>query len=158
MANKALLPILLLAVISCAGNYGGLRMNSQVEQSFVKGALKPNMSYYYFGREESPDAIMALDRKYVLGNPDLWYPIVPQTPGRVRGLVKMMYDRLRMEQNVPPDLRGFRMVDQNGRYVGDWYSLWNTTTTVRSTDDTVVVGAPRLPYPTVRPDGGFRRR
>jgi hypothetical protein len=146
-------------VISCAGKYGGLQTNSEVGQSFVKGALKPNLTYYYFGRAESPDAIMGFDKSFVLGNPDMWYPIVPQSSERIRGLVKMMYDRLRMEQNIPPDLRGFRMVDQNGRYVGDWYSLWNTTTTVKSQDNTVVVSPPQLAQPTVGPEGGrFRGR
>lgn len=153
MVKKIFLLFLLLAVISCGGKYGGLQMNSQVEQSFAKGVLKPNMTYYYFGREASPDAIMALDKSFVLGNPDMWYPIVPQTSDNLRGLVKLMYDRLRMEQTIPPDLRGFRMLDQKGRYVGDWYSLWNTTTYIKSTDNTVVISPPQLYQPTVRPEG-----
>ncbi len=101
--KRLILPgIFLLALAACGGSYGGLQLNDRVEKSFVRGELKPSMTYYYFGREAAPDAIMALDKRFVLDNPDMWYPIVPQTSENLRGLSKMMYDRLRMEYAFPP--------------------------------------------------------
>lgn len=161
--KRLILPgIFLLALAACGGSYGGLQLNDRVEKSFVRGELKPSMTYYYFGREAAPDAIMALDKRFVLDNPDMWYPIVPQTSENLRGLSKMMYDRLRMEYAFPPPtLRGFRMIDQYGRYVGDWYSAWETTTTVKSDGGThVLVYPPRVSAPGGGVEGGifFRGR
>lgn len=141
--------IILLVLAACGGRYGGLQLNDRVEKSFVRGEIKPNMTYYYFGRAAAPDAIMALDKSFVLDNPDMWYPIVPQTSENLRGLVKMMYDRLRMEYSFPPpSMRGFRMLDQHGRYVGDWYSELGTTTSVKSDGGSrVLVYPPRTSAP-----------
>lgn len=152
-----------LVLAACAsGGYGRLQLNDRVEKSFVKGELNPNLSYYYFGRAAAPDAIMALDRRFVLENPEMWYPISPQTSENLRFLVKMMYDRLRMEYSFPPpDMRGFRMLDQYGRYVGDWYSEMGTTTTVRSDGGTrVLVYPPQISRGGEGTEGGdfFRGR
>jgi hypothetical protein len=149
--KKLVLPViaLLLLTAACGGKYGGLQLSDRAEKSFLKGELQPNLTYYYFGREAAPDVIMGLDRGFVLDNPDMWYPIKPQTPENLRGLVRMMYDRVRMERPFPPpSLRGFRMLDQYGRYVGDWYSLWGTEAAIKSDGGThVVIYPPRLPHP-----------
>lgn len=162
--KKLILPgILLLFLAACAaGRSGGLQLNNRAETSFVRGELKPNLIYYYFGRAAAPDVIMGLDKNFVLENPDMWYPIAPQTSENLRGLVKMMYDRLRMEQPFPPPaLRGFRMIDQYGRYIGDWYSTWDTTTSIRSDGGThVLIYPPRISAPAGGTEGGefFRGR
>lgn len=154
--------VLLILTAACGGSRGGLQLNDRAERSFVKGELNPNLTYYYFGRAAAPDVIMGLDRRFVLENPDMWYPIEPQTSENLRGLVKMMYDRLRMEQSFPPPaLRGFRMLDQYGRYVGEWYSLWDASTTIRSDGGTLVlVYPPRISAPEGGTEGGefFRGR
>lgn len=148
-----ILAIVVLVLAACGGKYGGLQLNDGVEKSFARGELKPNLAYYYFGRAASPDAIMALDKGFVLDNPGMWYPVVPLTSENLRGLVRMMYDRLRMEYSFPPpSMRGFRMLDQYGRYVGDWYSELGTTTTVKSDGGTHVLVYP----PDISRPGGRR--
>lgn len=158
MRNKRIIlcGTMFLMIMACGGNYGGLQINDKVEQSFVRGEIKPNLTYYYFGREAAPDAIMALDKGFVLENPDMWYPIVPQTSENLRALTKMMYDRLRMEYSFPPPtLRGFRLLDQYGRYVGEWYSPWEYTNSVKSDGgNRVLVYPPRVSAPGDGPGGG----
>jgi len=160
--KEMVIAAIVLLLASCGGSYGALQLSNPVERSFVKGELNPNLRYYYFGRAAAPDAIMGLDRRFTLADPDVWYPIEPQSSENLRALAKMMYDRLRMEQPFPPPaLRGFRMLDQYGRYVGDWYSDLNTTTTVRSDGGArVLIYPPQSTGPGLGTEGGefFRGR
>ncbi len=144
MVRKLFFSILLLVLIACGGKYGTLQLDDQVGQGFVKGELKPNFTYYYFGRADAPTVIMGLDKRFVLGNPDMWYPIQPQTSENLRVLVKTTSDALRMQMQTPPDLRGFRMLDQNGRYVGDWYSLMGAYSEIQSTGNSVIIFPPEF--------------
>ena len=65
----------------------------------------------------------------MLDNTVMWTPMVPATTENLRGLVQMMYDKYRMMPGTIT-LRGYEMIVQNGRYLGDWYSPWSTTTRV----------------------------
>lgn len=40
---------------------------------------------------------------------------------------------------IPPDLRSSKMLDQDGRYVGDWYSVIGVSTAIISTGNRAVV-------------------
>jgi len=136
-----------LAFSACGGRYGGLQLNGGAEQAFISGAMKPNLVYYTYGSSASPDVVIGVDKSFALENRDSWYPLVPQTSENLRSLTKMMYDRYRMDR-PEVTLRGFRMYDQHGRYVGDWYSAFGTTTSIKSDESNrVVIYPPQLPVP-----------
>jgi len=153
-----MLAALSIALAACGGRYGGIALDMAAEQGFLSATVKPNLTYYTFGSSAAPGAVIGVDKGFVLANTDLWYPLIPQTPENLRALTRMMYDRSRMDR---PDvtLRGFRMVDQNGRYVGDWYSAWGATTTVKSDENNrVTIYQPSLPDLKNGPDGINIRR
>lgn len=39
---------------------------------------------------------------------------------------------------IPPDLRGSKMPDQNGRYAGDWHSVIGVSSVIISTGNRAV--------------------
>lgn len=153
-----MLAALSIALVACGGRYGGITLDMAAEQGFLSGTVKPNLTYYTFGSSAAPGAVIGVDKGFVLANTDMWYPLTPQTSENLRALTRMMYDRYRADK---PDvtLRGFRMVDQNGRYVGDWYSAWGTTTTVKSDENNrVTIYQPSLPNLQSGSDGINMRR
>lgn len=104
------------------GGYGSLQGDKAVSQAFVAGEIKPNLNYYYLGSEATPYVIIGVRRDLILDNSQDWRTLEPQMPGYLSNLTKMMYDNWRQRGDV---LQGFRIIDHNGRYLGDWYSIWD---------------------------------
>lgn len=105
-----------------AGNYGSIAPDDSIEKSFLAGTLKPGLTYYYLSSEDSPYVIIGVDKSLVLDDAREWRLMEPQSSGRLRRVVQSSYDVWRAQGYT---FRGFKMLDQNGRYVGDWFSIWD---------------------------------
>ena len=129
IALAGFISLFIFNICGCAGlkpgNYGSLAPDGAVENAFTTGTLKPNLTYYYLASEDTPFVIIGVDKNLVLDDAKDWNLMVPQLSEHLRRVVKLSYDRWRAEGYT---FRGFRILDQDGRYIGDWYSIWDMNT------------------------------
>lgn len=130
---------------------GSIQPDSSVEKAFTQGTMKPDFKYYFLSAPDSPYVIIAVDGNLTLDNADAWRRWEPGM--NLGSTVQYMYDRWRMEGY---SLRGYRMLDQNKRYVGDWYSIWDINIInpiLYSKDETHIIVYPP-PFPRLEPTAG----
>ena len=61
-----LIIVALYTFTGCAGNYGSLRKNGDVNRIFKGYQVLADYNYYYSGPQGRPDAIMGIHRTYTL--------------------------------------------------------------------------------------------
>jgi len=136
------LALILLAVIAAVfilsrflrGDYGNLRLSGEVGEAFLNAQVKEQVHYYSSGPEAYPNALMGLDKAWVLQS-DLWKKR-DLTSETMKALV------LRMQEENGPH-HGFDMVDAEGRKIGEWFSTLDVQTTIKMTGaKTVTVSTP----------------
>ena len=75
-----LFAMILIALSGCAmSNYGKLKSNPEVKQSFKIYQILPNHKYYYKGAKSRPTVIVGIIENYEL-NLKLWVQIVNLQP------------------------------------------------------------------------------
>ena len=57
---------LMIILIGCAGNYGGLVRDHEANEVFKTYQILPDYRYYYSGPEGRPEAILAIRHDYTL--------------------------------------------------------------------------------------------
>lgn len=146
--------LIVILIAGCAGlnpgKYGSIQPDGAVEKLFTEGQAKPNLTYYYLSSEDAPYVVIGVDKKLTLDDKREWRLMHPQESAHLKSVVQSMYDRWRQQGYT---LRGFRMIDQNGRYMGDWYSIWDVkviNAILYSKDETHVVIYPP-PFPALEP-------
>lgn len=115
--------ILVWACRNKHGDQGSIQQDSSVDQDFMEGKIKPNLRYYYLGSENAPYVILGVEREIILDNARDWLVMDLKGAKNLKDIVQSMYDRWRQQGY---SLAGFRVLDQKGRYLGDWYSIWDT--------------------------------
>lgn len=156
------IPILLAAsliilAVSCTffkqhGGYGSLGGNSAVGSAFMAGQVNPNLYYYYLGAAAAPYVIIGVRKDLTLDDARDWRTFGPLAPGYLGQVTKMMYDTWRERGYT---LQGFRILDQNGRYLGDWFSIWdiNIINPVVFSKDAQHIEIYPPPFPRLEPSG-----
>jgi len=153
--------LVLLLIPGCAGlkpgKYGSLQADAAVEQAFLAGTLKPNLTYYYLASEYTPYVIIGVDKNLVLDDVRDWRLMEPQLSTHLQRVVKTTYDRWRAQGY---DFRGFKILDQDKRYIGDWYSIWDINivnpVVYSSKDDPAHVIIYPPPFPRLEPSSPGR--
>jgi len=122
-----LLVAILMGLQGCAAlntaNYGRFAPDSKVTQAFELYEVNPEMNYYFSGSDVHPNALLGLDKHYVL-EPILWKP-VDMTPSRMKEIVAAMKKR---SSTIGQNVFGFSLLDPQGKPVGIWYSIMSATT------------------------------
>jgi len=98
-------------------NIGSLKTSAEVAQQFERLETHPNYRYWYLNQENSPYAVIGLDREYGFSDGPLWRAVEPDSPTfkKVVGLVQSF--------PVPSsDTTGYSILDHQGRVIGVWYS------------------------------------
>lgn len=135
--------VLVMGVQGCAGHsrdYGRFSPDTKVAESLAHYQVDPRMNYYISGSEVYPNALLGLDKTYILDS-DLWKR-VDMTPDRLKEIVSDMNARASM---VRQSLFGFTLYDPSGKPVGIWYSILSATTAFKFKEDNhVVVYTPDL--------------
>jgi hypothetical protein len=134
--TKIITSILVLMVISVStigcDNYGSLRRDKEVTQAFENNTLPNNFTYYYYGRDNMPYAVIGMGSEYTLKS-ELWKVVDFQTD-RFRKMVKWIWT----DHNYTP--YGAYMFSPGGQKVGIWYSSINhASIDVNETQKTIVV-------------------
>jgi hypothetical protein len=113
-----LFTIILIALNGCTmSNYGKLKSNPEVKQSFETYQILPNHKYYFRGVKSRPTVIVGINENYEL-NLKLWVQIDPESED-----FRLIIDRVSLQGmggTVEP--WGFRILDAAGNDVGVWYS------------------------------------
>ena len=115
--------LMLTAVFSgCSGNYGRLRLSSEVDNTFKDAVVLPDHKYYYSGSDVRPKAILAIHNSYTLRT-RLWKEVEIDSQ-QLRKWILFMNDQF---PEYATRTYGSRVVDPEGKQVGMWYSAWNRT-------------------------------
>ena len=110
--------LILMALSGCTmSNYGMLKPNLEVKQSFETYQILPNHKYYFRGVESRPSVIVGINENYEL-NLKLWVQIDPESED-----FRIIIDRVSLQgMGTTVEPWGFNIIDEAGNYVGVWYS------------------------------------
>lgn len=117
--------------------YGKLERSSEITEIFQTYQILPNHNYYYSGWGSVPYAIIAIDKQYKLRK-GLWHEVDVTVP-MLRNWVREMD----IIYGYPP--YGSRILDNNGRQLGVWYSSKQWTTVIIEEQNEIAVLAPEAP-------------
>lgn len=101
----------------CAmGNIWRQQISTDVDRSFETLQVNPEYRYYYYGLENSPYAVVGIEKQYHINDPG-WREVDPrsETFKKVVGLVR--YFPWYFSYTY-----GSYIVDSEGRQIGVWYS------------------------------------
>lgn len=98
----------------CTKNYGSFSLDDQVRQDFRSGTVRPDLDYYYAGRDTMPYAIIGLDPSYSVPEKH-WIPFAPQAE-QLRNMSGNIYGKDQYNSY------GARIMDPAGKVIGIWYS------------------------------------
>jgi hypothetical protein len=110
--------MILLALGGCTmSNYGKLKSNREVKQSFEAYQILPNHKYYYRGAKSRPTVIVDINENYEL-NLKLWVEIDPKSDD-----FRILINRVSL-QGMGTTIQpwGFTIFDNAGNEIGVWYS------------------------------------
>ncbi|MBI9075127.1 MAG: hypothetical protein JEZ02_06920 [Desulfatibacillum sp.] len=126
---------LFLIVASCVSmnQFGAIRGNSEVTQSFKNYEVSSQYRYYTIGPGGQPTAILGIDREYSL-NSSIWQA-VELTPE----MLKTMVDLVNLGSPDKDRYWGSVVLDNAGNTVGVFYSTWRKGIVKVSQDKTVMV-------------------
>jgi hypothetical protein len=122
----------------CAGNYGSLRKNGEVNSIFKGYQVLADYNYYYSGPKGRPDAIMGIHREYRLQTTQ-WTPI-DLTGDQLKKWVQWFDSHYGANTTYYP--YGFQILDHSGNPVGIWYSIWNHTTVEVKENNQLIIFPP----------------
>jgi len=123
-------------------NFGSLRTSAEVRRQFEKLEINPNYGYWYLNQENSPYAVVGLDREYGFSDGPQWRAVEADstTFKKVVGLVQSF--------PVPGSVTiGYNILDHQGRAIGVWYSSIGAGVTVDPATKVVSL-ASRSPWRT----------
>ena len=95
---------------------GGLQKRMQVEQLFESGTLLPDHTYYIYGSEVEPDAIIAISNEFHLQT-KLW----SQRDWTAEEFKKAIF-WMQSEETGFCEAEGGVLIAPDGQEIGAWYS------------------------------------
>jgi hypothetical protein len=125
-------------------NYGNLRTNPDTTRLFKQGEILPDHTYYYYGWEGAPDAIVAIQNDYRLDS-DLWTKFDPSA-GKLEHLTSKMTVREMTRFN------GAGLYDPAGNRMGVWWSD-APGATLKMAEEKVIAFIRPWPLPAPQDDG-----
>lgn len=120
--------------------YGSIRPNRSVTGNFESHRVKTDLTYYLSGSETYPNAIIGVDKRLTLES-SLWKQR-DFTPEELGELVRRMQARADEHDQV---LDGFDILDSEGKYIGEWFSLPGITVMVKmESENRVKISTPPM--------------
>ena len=132
--RSALIVCSAIIMAGCAmGNIWSLPISNEVDRAFETLDVNPEYRFYYYGLENSPYAIVGIEKQYHINDPD-WREVGPrsETFKKVVGLVRSFpWGEL--------VTYGRYIVDSEGRRIGVWYSSLIAGMRVNPTTGDVII-------------------
>jgi hypothetical protein len=120
--KTAVLMVTVFLYVGCTGgNYGMVRLSSEINRLFESHQILQDHHYYFTGSDVRPNAILGIQRDYVLVS-RLWKP-VNMTSEQLKKWIDLMTDH----RGFALRIYGCRILDSSGRQAAIWYSPWIAT-------------------------------
>jgi hypothetical protein len=149
----ALLFLVLLSTTACTffKNYGKFVPDADVTAVFNKSEINPEFNYYITGSDTYPRSILGLYKTYILDS-NLWKKIEFK-PEELKELTARMQQRAIECGGGRPF--GFAILDDKGKQIGIWYSIWVLSISVKVLNDQKVIIYPPNDKEYMGYDGQF---
>ena len=105
--------------------YGKIKPSRDVTTAYEYFSVHPELNYYISGSDTYPNAIIGIDKAWILES-GLWRK-KDLSSQDMKELVQNMRSKA-LEQNIM--LHGFVIIDNQGRKIGDWFSIMGLNLTV----------------------------
>jgi len=129
--------IWIICIAGCAGNVEHMRTNLELTQAFEDGRPPPEYRYYVTGRENLPNAVIGIDRKY-RQRARFWREIDPES-GDLARAVQNLFPHLRQRP------RASYLLSPDGDIIGVYWSTIYWTTIRMGEENDVYILPPRAP-------------
>jgi len=139
--------VILVVFVICQQGCAGLKnrgdgqyfLDQKATEAFDLFEVKPEMNYYISGSDLYPNALMGLNKNYVLDTSS--WKKVDMTPTLLKEIVSRMKEKTSMAGQV---LYGFALLDPQENPVGIWYSILSATTSLQFREKNhVLIAAPK---------------
>ena len=138
-----LISALAVALVGCAatGNRGTLQSDLELNRMILAYEIVPDHNYYFSGKVDRPNAILGIHKSYQLVS-QLW------TPAQISSaqLAKWIQAIGPEKYQGPTGYHAAYILDPEGKKVGIWYSIMQTTTVEFLEGNKIKVNSPDL-YP-----------
>ena len=134
----------------CAGTYGSLKRDAEVQQAFESNQVPGDYTYYYYGFDTRPYVIFGIEPKYEM-NSKMWREATPDTDD-FKEMVRWIWEDYGYYKF------GADILDPLGKKVGVFYSAIPQTS-VKFVNDNQIMVMPNTPFlGGPEANGGFRPR
>jgi hypothetical protein len=106
--------VFLITLTGCAGSYGRIKRDAEVTNAFESNQVRSDYTYYYYGFDTRPYAIIGVNPKYDAGS-KMWREVDPQS----EAFKKMTFWIWEAYDYYP---YGAHILDPAGDKVGLWFS------------------------------------
>ena len=121
----------------CAANHGQMRASLELTRAFEEGRPPPEYRYYATGRENLPNAVIGIDRKYQQ-QARFWREIDPESEDLSRAIQNLF-------PHLGQDPRASYLLSPEGEIIGVYWSTIYWTTIRMGEGNEVYVLPPRPP-------------
>jgi hypothetical protein len=102
----------------CFENYGRIKRNPELTRAFQSDQVEPGYKYYYYGRTNSPYAIVGIDPAFQLSS-KVWREVDPGTE-QFKQMIYWVWGG-----DYYSSISGASILSPSGEKVGIWYSsIW----------------------------------
>ena len=130
--------IFVLALIAgCAGTYGSLKRDAEVQQAFESNQVPKEFKYYYYGFDTRPYVIFGIEPKYEM-NSNMWREVMPDT-AEFKEMTRWIWEDYNYYKF------GADILDPQGKKVGVFYSAIRETS-VKFVNDNQIKVMPNTPF------------
>lgn len=110
-------------------NYGMLNPSEAVTAAFESHNQAPDLEYYFSGPESQPITIIGVEKRFRFDSADHWMRVSEGEEPMKKLITGMRSEALQRNRY----LRGFEMVDQRGKRIGEWYSAVGIQAVIKRT-------------------------
>lgn len=136
--------IFVLALVAgCAGTYGSLKRDAEVQQAFESNQVPMDYKYYYYGDSE-PYVVIGIESKYEL-NSKMWREVTPDTED-FKEMIRWIWEDYNYYKF------GANILDSQGKKMGIFYSSIRQTS-VKFMNGNQIMVMPNTPF-LWGPEGG----
>jgi hypothetical protein len=124
-------------LVSCAGNYGRIQRDAEVQQAFESNQVPHDYKYYYYGYDTRPYVLFGIDPKYEMDS-HLWREVAPDTE-EFKKMTRWIWEDYGYYKF------GAHIFDPSGNKVGVYFSSINEIT-FKFKDNNQIVVMPYTPF------------
>jgi len=124
-------------IAGCAGTYGSLKRDAEVQQAFETNQVPGDYIYYYYGFDTQPYVIFGIEPKYEM-NSKMWREVTPDTDD-FKEMVRWIWEDYGYYKF------GADIMDPLGKKVGVFYSAISQTS-VKFVNNNQIMVMPNTPF------------